>query len=94
MHHTLLHRENIYNRNTDHQTTSGTTSTQANDKQKNNATATTAIAKSKDENKFTVAMTQRTSEEVFLQTAIVSVNVHGKTILLRALQYSASHKTL
>ena len=93
-HHTLLHRENIYNRNTDHQTTSGTTSTQANDKQKNNATATTAIAKSKDENKFTEAMTQRTSEEVFLQTATVSVNVHGETILLRALQDSASQKNL
>ena len=33
-HHTLLHRENIHNRNANQQTTSGTTSTQANDKQK------------------------------------------------------------
>ena len=93
-HHTLLHRESIHNRNTNHQTTSGTTSTQANDKQKNNPTATTAIEKSKDENKFTGAMTQRTSEEVFLQTAIVSVNVHGETILLKALLDSASQNNL
>ena len=90
IHHTLLHCENIHNRNTNHQKTSGTTSTQANDKQKNNATATTAIAKSKDENKLTGAMTQRTPEEVFLQTAIVSVNVEGETILFRALLDSAS----
>ena len=93
-HHTLLHRENIHNRSTDQQTTSGTTSTQANDKQKNNAITTTAIAKSKDENKFTGAMTQRTSEEVFLQTAIVSVNVHGETILLTAFLDSASQNNL
>ena len=38
-------------------------------------------------------MTQRTSE-VFLQTAIVSINVHGETILLRALLDSASQKNL
>ena len=93
-HHTLLHRENIQNKNTNQQTTSGTTSTQANDKQKNNAITTTAIAKAKDENKFTGAMTQRTSEEVFLQTAIVAVNVHGETILLRALLDSASQNNL
>ena len=93
-HHTHLHRESIHNRNTDQQTTSGTTSTQANEKQKNNAITTTAIAKSKEENKFTGAMTQRTSEEVLLQTAIASVNVHGKTILLRALLDSASQNNL
>ena len=93
-HHTLLHRENIHNRNNNQQIISGTTSTQANDKQKNNAMTTTAIAKFKDENKFTGAMTQRTSEEVFLQSAIVSVNVHGETILLRALLYSASQNNL
>ena len=93
-HHTLLHRKNIHNRNTNQQTTSGTTSTQSKDKQKNNAITTTAIAKSKDENKFTGAMTQRTSEEVFLQSAIVSVNVHGGTILLRALLVSASQNNL
>ena len=92
--HTLLHRENIHNKNTNQQTTSGTTSFQANDKQKNNATATTAIAKSKDENKFTGAMDQRTSEEVFHQTTIVSINVHGETILLRALLDSASQNNL
>ena len=39
-------------------------------------------------------MTQRTSEEVFLQTAIVSVNVHRETILLRALLDSASENNL
>ena len=39
-------------------------------------------------------MTQRTSEEVFLQTAIVFVNVHGETILLRALLDSASQNIL
>ena len=93
-HYTLLHRENIPNRNTDQQTTSGTTSTQSNDKQKNNAITTTAIAKSKVENKFTGAMTQRTSEEVFPQTAIVSVNVHSETILLRVLLDSASQNNL
>ena len=93
-HHTLLHRDNTHNRNTNQQTTSGTTSTQTNDKKKNNALTTTAIAKSKDENKFTGAMTQRTSEEVFFQTAIVSVYVHGDTILLRALLDSASQNNL
>ena len=56
----------------------------------NNATKTTAIAKSKDESKFTGAMTQRTSEEVFLQTAMVSVNVQGQTIPPRAPLNSAS----
>ena len=93
-HHTLLHGENIHNKNTNQQTTSGTNSTQANDKQKNNPIITTAIAKAKDENKFTGAMTQRTSEEVFLQTAIVAVNVHGETIFLRALLDSASQNNL
>ena len=39
-------------------------------------------------------MTQRTSEEVFLQTAIDSVNVHGETIILRALLDSASQNKL
>ena len=39
-------------------------------------------------------MTQRTSEEVLLQTAIVAVNVHGETILLRALLDSASQNNL
>ena len=39
-------------------------------------------------------MTQRTSEEVFLETGIVSVNVHGGTILLRALLDSASQNNL
>ena len=39
-------------------------------------------------------MAQRTSEEVFLQTAIVSVNVHGETILLKALLESASQNNL
>ena len=39
-------------------------------------------------------MAQRTSEEVFLQTAIVSVNVHVETILLRALLNSASRNNL
>ena len=43
----------------------------------------------RDEDKFTGAMAQRISEEVFLQTAIVSVNVHGETILLKAFPDSA-----
>ena len=73
-HHTLLHRENILSKNTNQQPTSGTTSTQANDKKKNKAKATTEIAKSKNKNTFIGAMTQRISEGVFLQTAHVSVN--------------------
>ena len=80
--------------NTNKQTTSATTSTQANEKPKNNATATTATAKSKEENKFSGAMTQQTSEEVFLQTAIVSVNFRGETILLRAVLHPASQNNL
>ena len=39
-------------------------------------------------------MTQRISEDVFLQTAIVAVNVQGETILLRALLDSASQNNL
>ena len=39
-------------------------------------------------------MTQRTSEEVFLQTAIVSVNVHGRTIPLKAPLESAFQNKL
>ena len=90
-HHILLHRAKFYYKNTNQQTTIGTTITQANEKQKNDATA---IAKSKDENKFTEHMTQRTSEEVFLQTATVSVKVHGQTISLRSLLDSASQNNL
>ena len=44
----LITSESIHNKNTNQQTTSGTTSTEANDKLKNNATATPAIAKPKD----------------------------------------------
>ena len=72
-HHALLHREKYYKKDTNQQTTSGTTSIQAIDNEQSNATATTAIAKKKDENKFTGTMIKQTSEEVFLQSAIVTL---------------------
>ena len=86
----FLHREKFHSKGTDNATCFKLVDDRTNH---NTATASTTT-KTKDERQITPVMAQKTTENLFLQTIIVLVNVRGETVHLRAQLHSESKQQI